>query len=112
MTATIRIVTGEVTKAIKVPNAALRFRPVQVARETRAVPADGTRRSARRDAPARQGEIYVVAGNGEPQAIPVRLGVSDGQFTEIQGETPLTEGTMVIVGQSRPASSARRGLRF
>ena len=42
----------------------------------------------------------------------VRVGVSDGQFTEIQGDTPLADGTMVIIGQSRPTTSARRGLRF
>jgi HlyD family secretion protein len=112
MTATIRIVTGEVAAAIKVPNAALRFRPMQLIREARQAAPDSSRRGARRDAAARQGEVYVVAGNGEPLAITVRVGVSDGQFTEIQGDTAITEGTMVIVGQSRTAPSARRGLLF
>ena len=113
MTATIRVITGEVTAAIKVPNAALRFKPVQAAREARpaAAPESGNRRGARRDAP-RPGEVYIVAANGEAKSVAVRVGVSDGQFTEIQGDTSLTEGAMVIVGQSRPAPAARRGLRF
>jgi HlyD family secretion protein len=43
------------------------------------------------------GRVWVVGANGQPEAVPVRLGASDGNFTEILAG-PLQAGREVIVG--------------
>lgn len=52
-------------------------------------------------ATARRGTVWVLA-NGQPQAVPVRLGASDGTVTEVGGD--LQEGQAVLTGQERPAA--------
>jgi HlyD family secretion protein len=86
MTATVRIVTAEREKALKVPNAALRFRPAGV--EER--PGDGAR-------------VYLPKPEGGSILVPVQVGMSDGRFTEVLGG--VTAGQSVIVG-ARPATAA------
>jgi HlyD family secretion protein len=50
------------------------------------------------------GRIYRLGPDGNPQAVPVRLGATDGAYTEIlRGD--LQEGTAVIVGASRPGAT-------
>jgi HlyD family secretion protein len=43
------------------------------------------------------GRVYVLDQSGKPQAVPVRLGVSDGAMTQIIGQD-LQAGQMLIVG--------------
>jgi HlyD family secretion protein len=44
--------------------------------------------------------IYRVGQDGNPQAVPVRLGVTDGTYTEIiRGD--LQEGAAIIIGAQR-----------
>lgn len=50
-------------------------------------------------ATARRGQLWVLV-DGKPQAVPVRLGVSDGTVTEVSG---VEEGQVVVTGQERPA---------
>ncbi|HEU0154055.1 MAG TPA: efflux RND transporter periplasmic adaptor subunit [Arenimonas sp.] len=50
---------------------------------------------------ARRGVVWVL-DQGQPRAVPVRLGVSDGTVTEVSGE--LAEGDALIIGQERPAA--------
>lgn len=50
-------------------------------------------------ATARRGQLWVLR-DGQPQAVPVRLGVSDGTVTEVSG---VEEGQVVVTGQERPA---------
>lgn len=50
---------------------------------------------------ARRGVVWVL-DQGQPRAVPVRLGVSDGTVSEVAGE--LKEGDAVITGQERPAA--------
>jgi HlyD family secretion protein len=52
-------------------------------------------------ATARRGVVWVL-DQGQPRAVPVRLGASDGTVTEVSGE--LAEGEAVITGQERPAA--------
>ena len=56
-------------------------------------------------ATARRGVVWVL-DQGQPRAVAVRLGASDGTVTEVSGE--LAEGDAVITGQERPAACARR----
>jgi HlyD family secretion protein len=51
------------------------------------------------------GRLWVVGANGQPEAVPVRLGASDGNFTEILAG-PLQAGREVIVGGGARAPGA------
>jgi HlyD family secretion protein len=94
MTANVRIVVDERASALKVPNAALRWRPPE---------ADGPADLPRPRAGERRSTVYVLH-NGEPRAVEVRLGLTDGASTEILGDAP-AEGTEVVVGTAgRPAA--------
>ena len=63
---------------------------------------------------AGSGRVYVVGGDGKPREVALRLGLSDGNATEVVGGD-LAEGAEVIVGNvdrnaqaARPAGSAPR----
>ena len=76
MTANTRIVLDQRENVLRVPNAALRFRP----------PGQKV-----------QGpHVWTREGDGF-RAIPVRVGVSDGTYSEVSGD--ITETTEIIVGQ-------------
>jgi len=92
MTANVRIVTAQKDDVLKVPNAALRFRPP--AAEEKSAPA-GRRPGA--DKAARGARVWVVGADGQPQAIEVKPGISDGSFTEIL-DGDLAAGRELIVG--------------
>ncbi len=78
MTASARILTEERRDVLIVPNEALRFRPAQ---------ADGSPVKqdvrARESGPGLPGRVWQLDAKGQPVAIPLRLGVSDGRATEI-----------------------------
>ncbi|MBM6579500.1 efflux RND transporter periplasmic adaptor subunit [Microvirga sp. BT689] len=110
MTANLQIITDEREDVLRIPNAALRFRPpaAVVASEARSSTPEGQnpRRRARRDQVASDqdegtgGSVYRVGDDGKPQVVPVRLGATDGAYTEIvRGD--LQEGAAVIVGAQR-----------
>ena len=91
MTASARILTEERQDVLKLPNEALRFRPVQ---------ADGTpiklEVRGREEGPGIPGRVWVLK-EGKPAPVSVRLGVSDGKATEmLKGE--LQAGREIILG--------------
>nr|WP_246718619.1 efflux RND transporter periplasmic adaptor subunit [Microvirga terrestris] len=135
MTANLQIITDEREDVLRIPNAALRFRPAVTMAATEA--GDGARdgQSPRRrprlpDEQAGNGEgrgtardgqgprrprgeravsmqdegtrarIYRVGPDGNPQPLPVRLGVTDGAYTEILRDD-LQEGAAIIIGAPR-----------
>ena len=90
MTANVSILVAHRDNALKVPNAALRLRPPESLLETPvpSVTADETL-------------VYVPGSNSKLRAIPVKTGISDGNFTEIvQGD--LQQGQQVAIGVSAP----------
>lgn len=110
MTATVHIATAEHDAVLRVPNAALRFRPATTGQGAGGGGGGAGRRagggggaSARNSDPT-MGRIFVLR-NGEPAMVRVHLGITDGAFTEVTGEG-LTEGTQVIVEQTDAAGSA------
>ncbi|MBI3709562.1 MAG: efflux RND transporter periplasmic adaptor subunit [Proteobacteria bacterium] len=106
MTATVQIVTDRVADALRVPNAALRFRPLRGEGEgagAAATPADPA-------APAAQ--VYVMKSGGELRPVAVEPGLSDGRFTQVTSGA-LAAGDTVIAGYRGPPKAAqRRFLRF
>lgn len=84
MTATARIVTRERDEAVLLPNGALRFTPPERAGEG----AEGT------------GPRVFVLRDGEPVAVPVRVGLSDGRHSELL-EGAVEPGTALLVDVRR-----------
>ena len=93
MTASARILTEERQNVLKIPNEALRFRPTL---------ADGSpvklEVRKREDGPGMPGRVWILGAEGAPLARSLRLGVSDGKFTEVLAGD-LSTGTALIVGQ-------------
>ena len=108
MTANVSIIVDQKDHVLKVPNAALRFTPVKSER------ADGARPLAVPPAqPARSaGElggvkaVWRIGASGDPEAVPVDVGISDGVWTVIVTDE-LKESDDVIIG----IESVRSGRR-
>lgn len=135
MTATVTVILDERHDVLRVPNAALRFRPAPAtdgaqsnapggmaggaAGGAASGPASGPASGAanRRGNPATPVERAVwVLANGKPERRVVQTGISDGAFTEIAGGA-LKDGDVVITGMvgggpAGPGGSSRRGFRI
>ena len=106
MTATATIITKARPDVLLVPNAALRYKPVDAAATASGfasaiVPSRPRRGSpqgqvAARGKGARQ-TVYVL-DNGVPKAVEIQTGVTDGTMTEVTGGA-LQPGMQVITGQ-------------
>jgi HlyD family secretion protein len=85
MTANVTISTGHVSNALRIPKAALRFHP----------------RAVSKQAPQQQLEqtVFVLGMHGQPEAVPVRTGISDANHVEVAGSN-LVEGHQVITGMA------------
>jgi HlyD family secretion protein len=109
MTATVAVVTKEAKDIITVPSAAFRYRPPQTERrsgwslQNLFMPRMRRGREPRDTAPEGMRTLYVLRA-GQPQAVHVRTGASDGEMTEIV--SGLEVGDQVITGN---ASSDRAG---
>ncbi|MFN3475928.1 MAG: efflux RND transporter periplasmic adaptor subunit [Candidatus Methylomirabilales bacterium] len=104
MTANVRILVAEKANILKIPNAALRFRPPRAGE--REQPGGAAQAAASR----RRGEeqrVWVFV-NGQLQPLPVKLGMTDGAFTEVV-EGALHEGQEVVVGLAGREGSGRSG---
>ncbi|MCB1776883.1 MAG: efflux RND transporter periplasmic adaptor subunit [Candidatus Competibacteraceae bacterium] len=116
MTATAEIVTAERENVFLVPNAALRFTPPQP-EEAESKESGGllaslmprpprSMRSRKQSANTKDNkgitrQIWILR-NGQPLAMPVTVGHSDGRMTEVTGQG-LQTGLPVITGSSRAA---------
>lgn len=105
MTANARVLTEERSAVLKVPNEALRFRPVD---------ADGNpiklEVRGREEGPGIPGRVWAVGKEGQAVPIVVRLGVSDGKATEIlKGE--VKEGMEIILAMADGAGKAKKPTR-
>jgi HlyD family secretion protein len=104
MTANVRIVVERRESALKVPNAALRFRPAGATE-----PPPAQRRApekANRSASA-AGRVWILEA-GAPKPVDLRLGLNDGTSTELV-EGSLSEGAQVIVGLAAGAQNREAG---
>ena len=120
MTATAEIITAERNNVLLVPNAALRFSPEAAARAGQGgggvtsvlVPRRmGRGGNTERDVAIGRGSrqaIYVLGADGQPQAIQVTVGDSNGSQTEVSGPQ-LKAGLQVITGQLAAGETASAG---
>jgi HlyD family secretion protein len=103
MTANVKIVTGRADHALRLPAAALRFRPATAA------PASGVAKSQSKSGkraasvgPAQQA-VYVL-DQGKLKRVPVKLGLTDGNYAEIL--SGLSEGQVVVTGTATTNKAA------
>lgn len=95
MTATVAIVTAQRRGVLRIPDQALRFAPGGLAAPARAA----------------AGRQVWVLRDGRPQAVAVRTGLDDDNYSELLGG-PLQAGQRVIVGEQRGDASGARASRL
>ncbi len=101
MTANVKIVTGRAEHALRLPVAALRFHPA--AAVAPAGTAKGKSKSGGRASGGAQQSVYVL-DQGKPKRVPVKLGLSDGNYTEVI--SGLSEGQMVVTSTATTNKTA------
>ena len=99
MTATVNVVVASRTDVLRVPNSALQVRPT--AEMLAALGQTAAPSTAKR--PASEGRVWTFA-KGVLSPVAVRLGVSDGAFTELL-EPGLAVGTNVVTAITSAATS-------
>jgi len=106
MTANIAIETAHKDDVLKIPSAALRFKP-KVAKEAKVKPAGTEQRRTKKEA----GQLVHILGQGnKPAPVPVKTGInSDGQVEVVEGN--LKENDEVIVEQVLPKQKEGAGTR-
>ncbi|MBU3724351.1 MAG: efflux RND transporter periplasmic adaptor subunit [Burkholderiaceae bacterium] len=82
MTAQVAIVTNRKENVLRVPAAALRFRPPDTTDSAAATPAAPVEKGRGRGA-SQSPRIYVVGESGALVPKEIKIGISDGRFTEV-----------------------------
>lgn len=101
MTANVSIIITQREGVLKLPNAALRYRPADAQKTAAPARAGGQRGGGKgKERDAAGGTLRTVyglpSGSAAPKAAQVKLGISDGVFTEVlEG---LREGELVVTG--------------
>jgi HlyD family secretion protein len=104
MTANVTIVVARKDQILKMPNAALRFKPPQSVAASPVGTAAGRPAAAGGGDTASAKTIWKMGASGDPEPVTVQSGISDGGFTEVAGGS-LNEGDQVVVGlESRTAA--------
>lgn len=85
MTATVMILTAERKDVLLVPNAALRFKPANNTAPQARLPFFGPPMPRSAPSPRLEGPTVWVLDGDAPKPVSVRLGLTDGNYTEIVG---------------------------
>ncbi len=120
LTANVQFETGTKTNVMIVPNAALRWIPREqlISPEIRKANSSGGQVEVKKNSSQqnngqkkengnshyREGVVWIEK-NGFVEPVKVLAGLTDGAFTEVQGEG-LTEGTRVVVGEQMSSNAA------
>lgn len=115
MTANVSILTAYKDNTLKIPNAAFRFRPdFDKNKDTADILT--TYVESTKNEKRNEGGIYVwvLSKNDKPGAVPIKIGITDGNFTEII-DGNLKEGDQIIMGvvsKEKRSSTEARPPRF
>lgn len=103
MTANVTFEVAQKKEVLLVPNAALRYQPdpALIAEWEPPGPA-GARPEGGQAAPRRGRLVYVPQPDGKLRPVPVRPGLTDGRFTEVESRA-LKEGDLVVTGTAESA---------
>ncbi len=105
MTADVSIITSVVRNVLRIPNIALRFKPTTT---TTAVTATTAPRPS---GTGYHGPAVFILENGRPKRVPVKIGFSDGSYTElVSGD--LKEGQPVIIESLAKGNRQPSGFRM
>jgi HlyD family secretion protein len=105
MTAYVSVVVAQHKNVLLVSNAALRFKPVEAAQEiVRAKPAEEKSQGT-------SGTVFLLEQK-RLRAIPVRLGISDGKFTEVLSGDIKDRDPLVVGAAETPADQSQSTLRM
>jgi HlyD family secretion protein len=112
MTANVRIVTDTFEDVLKVPNAAIRFRPPQSPddKPPKSRRSEGDKSGAGNGRPDPSSSTIYVLKNGELKAIPIKTGASDGKMVQVTGEG-IAEGMEVVTGVKGESGGGGGGSR-
>ncbi len=94
MTANVKIITGQSANALRVPVAALRFHPAAAA--ATATKTGQNKGQPRVKTPGSQTQTIYVLNQGQPKAVRVQFGLSDGNYLEVLNG--LSEGQPIVAG--------------
>jgi len=114
MTANVKILVDKRENVLKLPNAALRFRPPDVKAQIEPMGAGTVRTSASGNAAGRGAPgggdqaIWVLGNDQKPRPVVVKVGITDGSVTELT-DGNLKEGDKVIVGIMSKEGSTTAG---
>jgi HlyD family secretion protein len=105
MTAQVSIVTNRKERVLRIPSAALRFRPPEADAAAAAPPEKGRRASAQVP------RIHIIGESGALTPKEIKIGITDGRFTEVlEG---LAEGDEIVVRSvAAPTNNQTSGFRF
>jgi HlyD family secretion protein len=104
MTATVTAVAARHPAVLRVPNAALRYRPAGSAAVAALTGGGGGGGRGGRPEGTERGGIYVLQGERAVR-VPVAVGLTDGVLTEVTAPT-LVEGARVVVDETDAAGAA------
>jgi HlyD family secretion protein len=102
MTANVSVSVAHKEGILKIPNAALRFRPEFAKKEgagekrTGASPSTGQRLVKGEEEEGKPGRVWVLSPEGKPVPVSIVLGITNGTFSEVMAGD-LKEGMEVIV---------------
>jgi HlyD family secretion protein len=109
MTANVKIMIDQRTDVLKVPNAALRYRPADAPKPQAAAGMKGGFRRAGGATPMQA--VWVLNADNKPEQVRVKTGESDGTYTEIVSGD-LKEGDKVIVAAISKDGAPAAGRAF
>ncbi|MEK7679454.1 MAG: efflux RND transporter periplasmic adaptor subunit [Deltaproteobacteria bacterium] len=96
MTANVRIITAVRKDVLKLPNAALRFAPLD----------------ARKENAGQNGKAVWIIENNKPKRLPVTTGISDGSFTEMLTGDVRQGQELIVEVLSKSKNKAQQGPRL
>ena len=97
MTANVSIEVKKFGDVLKIPNAALRYRPVAKGAEAESA---GKRPGSGKGKEAGGQRVYLLGKDGKPAPVRIKSGVSNGTFTVLE-EGELKEGDLLVTGESQ-----------
>ena len=105
MTANVSIEVRKFSDVLKIPNAALRYRPASKGTDAESA---GKRPGGGKGKEAGGQRVYLLGKDGKPVPVPIKSGVSNGTFTVLE-EGNLKEGDLLVTGEpqgKKPGGSA------
>jgi HlyD family secretion protein len=99
MTANVKILVQQHDDVLKVPNAALRYRPAV------AQPVSNSKRRGS----ANQQTLWVLDSANHPKAATVTLGITDGSYTEVSGGDIKQGDRVIVAALSSQATNSSAG---